>query len=170
MHVYRDVYKFTHGICVTYLTATCFGPSTLLWTSFHISSTNFLMAMWNSVMDYHNLFNQFPIRFLDYFSLITGDSSTVNILVDRSFSFVTPWTVARQAPLSLRFRRQEYWSGLPFPSPGDLPDPRMESRSPAMSGMFFITESPANPNSILRNIFFTQTNKIIYIRLGFFMI
>ena len=43
----------------------------------------------------------------------------------------TPWTIARQAPLSLGFSRQEYWRGLPFPSPGDLPDPGMESTSPA---------------------------------------
>ena len=45
--------------------------------------------------------------------------------------FVTPWMVAHQAPLSMRFSRQEYWSGLPFPSPGDLSDPGMEPRSPA---------------------------------------
>ena len=44
---------------------------------------------------------------------------------------MTPWTVVRQAPLSVGFSRQEYWSGLPFPSPGDLPDPRIELRSPA---------------------------------------
>ena len=43
--------------------------------------------------------------------------------------FVTPWTVARQAPLSMGFSRQEYWSGLPFPSPGDLPDPGIEPAS-----------------------------------------
>ena len=43
--------------------------------------------------------------------------------------FVTPWTVARQAPLSMGFSRQEYWSGLPFPSPGDLPDPGIKCRS-----------------------------------------
>ena len=46
--------------------------------------------------------------------------------------FATPWTVAYQAPLSVRFSRQEYWSGLPFPSPGDLPDPGIEPRSPAL--------------------------------------
>ena len=46
--------------------------------------------------------------------------------------FATPWTVARQAPLSMRFSRQEYWSGLPFPSPGDVPDPGIEPRSPAL--------------------------------------
>ena len=46
--------------------------------------------------------------------------------------FVTPWTIARQAPLSMEFSRREYWSGLPFPSPGDLLDPGMEFRSPAL--------------------------------------
>ena len=46
--------------------------------------------------------------------------------------FVTPWTVAYQAPPSMGFSRQEYWSGLPFPSPGDLPDPGIEHRSPAL--------------------------------------
>ena len=46
--------------------------------------------------------------------------------------FVTPWTVASQAPPSMGFSRQEYWSALPFPSPGDLPDPGTEPRSPAL--------------------------------------
>ena len=46
--------------------------------------------------------------------------------------FVTPWTVAYQAPLSMGFSRQEYWSELPFPSPGDLPNPGIEHGSPAL--------------------------------------
>ena len=46
--------------------------------------------------------------------------------------FVTPWTVAHQTPPSMEFSRQEYWSGLPFPSPGDLPEPGIEPRSPAL--------------------------------------
>ena len=50
--------------------------------------------------------------------------------------FVTPWTVARQAPLSMGFFRQEYWSVLPFPSPGDPPDPGIEPISPEPSGTF----------------------------------
>jgi len=53
---------------------------------------------------------------------------------------VTPWTVARQAPLSMGFSRQEYWSGLPHPPPGDLPNPGkmpMSLRSPALTGGFF---------------------------------
>ena len=49
-----------------------------------------------------------------------------------SDSLATPWTVACQAPLSMEFSRQEYWSGLPFPPPGDLPDPGIEPRSPAL--------------------------------------
>ena len=46
--------------------------------------------------------------------------------------FATPWTVAHQAPPSMGFSRQEYWSGLPFPSPGDIPDPGIEPMSPAL--------------------------------------
>ena len=53
-------------------------------------------------------------------------------LLSRVRVFATPWTVACQAPLSMGFSRQEYWSGLPFPSPGDLPDPGIEPRSPAL--------------------------------------
>ena len=57
--------------------------------------------------------------------------------------FAIPWTVARRAPLSMGFPRQEYWSGLPFPSPGDLPDPGIEPASPvspALGGRFFTSE------------------------------
>ena len=64
-------------------------------------------------------------------------------------SFVTPWTVACEAPLSMGFLRQEYWSGLPFPSPGDLPNPGIEPTplmSPASAGVFFATESPGKPH------------------------
>ena len=56
--------------------------------------------------------------------------------------FATPWTVAHQAPLSMGFSRQEYWSGLPFPPPGDLPDSGTELMSPtssALAGRFFTT-------------------------------
>ena len=50
---------------------------------------------------------------------------------------MTPWTVAHRAPLSMGFPRQEYWRGLPFPSPGDLPDPGIKPASPAVAGGFF---------------------------------
>ena len=58
--------------------------------------------------------------------------------------FVTPGTVAHQAPLSMGFSRQEYWSGLPGPFPGDLPDPGIEPTSlvsPALAGGFFTTST-----------------------------
>ena len=57
-----------------------------------------------------------------------------------SDSFVTPWMVVQQAPLSMKFSRQEHWSGLPFPTPGDLSDPGTESWSlafPTLAGRFF---------------------------------
>ena len=56
--------------------------------------------------------------------------------------FATQQAIACQAPLSMGFSRQEYWSGLPFPSPGDLPDPGIEPMSPALTGWFFTTEPP----------------------------
>ena len=65
-----------------------------------------------------------------------------------SDSFATPWTVAHQAPLSLGFPRQEYWSGLSFPFLGDLPDPGTEPISPALVGGFFTTEPQGKPTYI----------------------
>ena len=62
--------------------------------------------------------------------------------------FVTPQTVARQAPLSLGFPRQEYWSGLPFPPSGDLPDPGIEPGSPELAGGFLTNEPPGEPPSV----------------------
>ena len=65
-------------------------------------------------------------------------------LLSRVRLFATPWTVAHQAPPSLGFSRQEYWSGLPFPSPGDLPHPGIEPTflaSPALAGGFFTTSA-----------------------------
>ena len=59
--------------------------------------------------------------------------------------FVTPWTVAYQAPPSMGFSRQEYWSGLPFPSPGDLPDTEIEPRSPTFQADTLTSERPGKP-------------------------
>ena len=58
----------------------------------------------------------------------------------------TPWTVACQAPRSMGFSRQEYWSGLPFPSPGDLSDPGIEPRSPGLQADSLPTELPGRPS------------------------
>ena len=59
--------------------------------------------------------------------------------------FVTPWTVAYQAPPYMGFSRQEYWSGLPFPSPGDLPEPGLEPGSPALQTDALPSEPPGKP-------------------------
>ena len=59
--------------------------------------------------------------------------------------FVTPWTVAYQAPPSMGFSRQEYWNGLPFPSPEDLPNPGIEPGSPALQTDALPSESPGKP-------------------------
>ena len=61
--------------------------------------------------------------------------------------FGTLWTVAHQAPPSMEFSRQEYWSGLPFPSPGDLPDTGIEPRSPALEADTLTSEPPGKPQS-----------------------
>ena len=62
----------------------------------------------------------------------------------------TPWTLASQAPLSMGFSRPEYWSGLPFTSPGDLPNPGIELRSPALQADSLPSEPPGNPYKILQ--------------------
>ena len=76
----------------------------------------------------------------------------------KSFSnvqlFATLWTVAHQAPPPMGFSRQEYRSGLPFPSPGDLPDPGIEPRSPALQADALTSEPPGKPllSTIIANI------------------
>ena len=60
---------------------------------------------------------------------------------------VTPWAVSGQAPLSIGFPRQEYWSGLPFPSPRDFPDPGSEPRSPALEADYLLTKLRGNNSS-----------------------
>ena len=85
-----------------------------------------------------------------------GDAKTLLLLLFSCFSSVclceTLWTVARQAPLSVEFSRQEYWSGWPFPSPGDLPDTGIEAGSPALQAESLPSESPEKPPNTL--IFF----------------
>ena len=66
---------------------------------------------------------------------------------------VTPWTVAHQAPLSMRFSRQEYWSGFPFPSPEDIPAPGIKLKSPAspaLGGRFFTPMSLGDNGTVLK--------------------
>ena len=68
-------------------------------------------------------------------------------LLSRVQLCATPWTVAHQAPLSMGFSRQEYWSGLPFPSPRDLPNPEIKPRSPAFQTDASTSEPSRKPKS-----------------------
>ena len=76
-----------------------------------------------------------------------------NVYVLSHVCSAIPWTVASQAPLSMGFSRQEYWSGLSFSSLGDLPNPGIKPTSPAFAGGFFTTEPPRKP------LFRTVSNK-----------
>ena len=67
--------------------------------------------------------------------------------------FATPWTVACQAPPSMGFSQHKYWSGLPFPSPWDLPDPRIEPRSPALQADSLPSEPPRKPVISIHSIY-----------------
>ena len=75
---------------------------------------------------------------------------------------MTPWTVACQAPLSMEFSRQEYWSGLPFSSPGDHLDPGIKPTFPTLTGGFFTTESPGKPvKDFIKSLFQIKKKKRI---------
>ena len=86
---------------------------------------------------------QLPLLFQSLFPVsFTSGSGFVAKLCP---TLVTPWTVAHQAPLSMGFSRQEYWSGLPFPPPGDLPNPGIKPRSPALQADSLPTELQGKP-------------------------
>ena len=82
-------------------------------------------------------------------------------------TLASSWTVARQAPLSMGFFRQEYWSGLPFPSPGDLPDSGNRTHISCTAGAFFTAEPPGKPQRSLKRLvkirmqFFSHSNSSI---------
>ena len=72
--------------------------------------------------------------------LLTPHSSGGGLIAKSCPTLATPWTVGHQAPLSMGFSRQEYWSGFPFHSPGDLPNPGIKPRSPALQADSLPTE------------------------------
>ena len=82
-------------------------------------------------------------------------------MLSRVQLFATPWTVAHQAPLSMGFSRQEYWSRLPFPSPGDLPHRGMEPGSPILQADSLLSEPPGEPR---KGYIMTQILVFMFIR------
>ena len=90
------------------------------------------------------------LTFLEFYMLLISRFSCVQL-------FASPWTVARQAPLSMGFSRQEHWNGLPCPPPGDPPDPGMELASltsPALAGEFFTASDTLEAHHIILGLFF----------------
>ena len=85
------------------------------------------------------------VKWINNRVLLCGTWWWFSSVVQSCPTLATPWTVARQAPLSMGFSRQEYWSGLPFPSPGDLPDPGIKPRSPALQADSLLTELRGKP-------------------------
>ena len=77
--------------------------------------------------------------------IINTEKSEVKSL-SRVWLFETPWTLAYKAPLSMEFSTQEYWSGLPFPSPQDLPKPGIKPESPALQADSLPSNPPGKPN------------------------
>ena len=75
---------------------------------------------------------------------------------------MTPWTVACQAPLSMKFSRQEYWSGLPFPSTRDLPNPGIEPRSPALQADSLPSELPGKPRDQTRIFYVSCISRRVF--------
>ena len=79
--------------------------------------------------------------------------------------FVTPWAVALQAPLSMEFSRQEYWSGLPFPPPGDLPNPGIKPGCPALQVVSLQSEPPGKPEEMCSDHLFSIKCYAVHISL-----
>ena len=114
----------------------------LKWLS-SSSSINILITLLLCIM-YNDLKSAFPVQVISIMSRFVFQFVVVSPL-SLVWRFDILWTVAHQAPLSMGFPRQEYWSGLSCPSPGDLPSPRMELMSPVLAGRFFTAEPPGKP-------------------------
>ena len=84
---------------------------------------------------------------------LDGSFFPVSVCTSHSVMFVTPWTVAHQAPLFMGFSRQEYWSGLPCPPPGDLPNPGIKPGSSALQADSLPSEPPWKPLFLVRIMF-----------------
>ena len=90
----------------------------------------------------------------------------VALVAKLCWTLATPWTVAGQAPLSVGFSQQEYWSGLPFPPPGDLPNPGIKSGSLALQADSLLSESPGKPTNV-KSFAFSYNKTICSLCLGF---
>ena len=112
----------------------CQGPSSQRGWRMTPNKNGVSLGRWQNASKTVVIFTQLP--------MLCGLSCSV-----LSNSFVTPWTVAHQAPLSMGFSRQEYWSGLPCPPPANLPNPGIEPRSPTLQMNSLLSEPPGKPKN-----------------------
>ena len=141
--------------CQVVTSTTGFWQQTMTWLSYW--HKDFICFNFVYLWSHYFLFSKdnlwiclvfiFPPLFSVHFYLIILFSSRLSIYMKERFAqscqiFVTPWTVACQVPLSLEFSRQEYWKGLPFPSPGDVPNPEIKPRSSALQADSLPSEPP----------------------------
>ena len=137
------------------------------WHSYKIAGFNLSWISFNNLFFIELLLNYAIVE------LRIAELCCTVLLLSRVWLFTTPWTVARQAPLSMGFSRQEDWSGFPCPPPGDLPNPGMELRSPTLQEDSLPTELPGKLNySVVLitaaqqsdSVTHTHTHTHIYIR------
>ena len=124
-------------------------PWCFVWACLHVSAGESRMSVCMSPD-----WSTDPFPFPDCFSaaILRGFSGSVKVkvkLLSRVWLFATLWTVAYQATPSVGFSRQAYWSGLPFPSPGDLPNPGIEPRSPTLQAHALPSEPPGKTGSVI---------------------
>ena len=112
-----------------------------------ISSQKYDLSLQNQVSASMTTMNVLPPEIPYFILYLLSPYCQVKVkLLSHVQLFATPWTVAYQAPPSRGFSRQEYWSGLPFPSPEDLPDPGIEPRSPALEADALTSEPAGKPS------------------------
>ena len=97
-----------------------------IWVCWHSSPASHVVYLWRFSSVYNSMFS-LELQIIFFCICLAFSVHACSIVSDS----VTPWAVAHQASVSMEFSRQEYWSGLPFPPPGDLPDPGIEPMSPA---------------------------------------
>ena len=115
---------------------------------------------------YHTADRQYHVPFRSIAEIICVHAFCYGGLVTKTCpTLATPWTVAGQAPLSMEFSRQEYRGGLPFPSPGDLPDPEIELACPALQVYFLPTEPPGK-SSVFRCAYAEQRASLALLEIG----
>ena len=152
MHIYTHVHEGMH-ICnyttVIGMLLTSLWPKKLSETIFFYTLSASSVSLFSLAANYFSS-DELCSSCCFYLPELRGLTKVVYVsalccVLSHVWLSVTPWTVAHQAPLSMGFSRQEYWSGVPYPTPGDLPDPGINTASLALASEFFTAVPPGKP-------------------------